>query len=173
MKIPIDNFKNKLGFEPIKIKSKKTLKNLKTKEEKENNSGLIKANKLLKAISNMYESDYESLNKKNGDLISLGNLSRIVQLKKIQKNYLQNQDNFELDKTEVNDEGRRLKRLIEKLGGPRFFKYDFKIKTINEYNDWIGRGFGTSRNVEKFEKGRNPDIYLKGIHMFKKKNNII
>ena len=121
----------------------------------------------------MYESDYESLNKKNGDLISLGNLSRIIQLKKIQKNYLQNQDNFELDKTEVNDEGRRLKKLIEKLGGPRFFKYDFKIKTINEYNDWIGRGFGTSRNVEKFEKGRNPDIYLKGIHMFKKKNNII
>ena len=173
MKIPIDNFKNKLGFEPIKIKSKKTLKNLKTKEVKENNSGLIKANKLLKAISNMYESEYESLNKKNGDLISLGNLSRIVQLKKIQKNYLNSQDNVELDKNEFNDEGRRLKKLIEKLGGPRFFKYDFKIKTINEYNDWIGRGFGISRNVEKFEKGRNPDIYLKGIHMFKKKNNII
>ena len=104
----------------------------------------------------------------------MNNLARFIQLKKIQKNYLQSQDNIELDRNayELGDEGRRLKRLIEKLGGPRFFKYDFKIKTINEYNDWIGRGFGLSRTVEKFEKGRNPQSYLKGIQMYKIKNNI-
>ena len=170
----LEDIKNKFGLNSIKIKSKKTLKNLNKKEEKEEKIALTKANKLLKAIWNMSESEYESINKKNGDLISIGNLSRIIQLKKIQKNYLKSQDNVELEKSvyEENDEGRRLKKLVEKLGGPRFFKYDFKIQTINEYNDWIGKGFGTSRNVEKFEKGRNTDNYLKGIQMFKKKNNI-
>ena len=170
----LDDIKNKFGLNSIKIKSKKTFKNLNKKEEKEEKIALKKANKLLKAIWNMSESEYESINKKNGDLISIGNLSRIIQLKKIQKNYLKSQDNVELEKSvyEENDEGRRLKKLVEKLGGPRFFKYDFKIQTINEYNDWIGKGFGTSRNVEKFEKGRNTDNYLKGIQMFKKKNNI-
>jgi len=176
MNIPFqfDDIKNKLGFNSINLKSKKTLKNINKKEESEKKLALSKANKLLKAISNMYESEYEPINKKNGDLISIGNLSRIIQLKKIQKNYLKSQDNVELEKNiyEENDEGRRLKKLVEKLGGPRFFKYDFKIQTINEYNDWVGKGFGISRNVEKFEKGRNPDSYLKGIQMFKKKNNI-
>jgi hypothetical protein len=177
MKFPTKfiDMKDKFEFNITKIKSKQSFKNFKNiEEEPEKKKGLIKANKLLKAISNIYESEYEPLNKKNGDLISLNNLARIIQLKKIQKNYLQSQDNIELDRNayELGDEGRRLKRLIEKLGGPRFFKYDFKIKTINEYNDWIGRGFGLSRTVEKFEKGRNPQSYLKGIQMYKIKNNI-
>jgi hypothetical protein len=128
--------------------------------------GKLKANKELKAISNLM-TEYEELNEDKGSY-SKKNLNRIVdllRLKEFEFNEFEmnNPKDVKRDKiTPETEEGCYILTAISRLGPPPFLKTKFKSKTIFKYNDSMGFGFGSTRN-------KNGNIIREKVHTLKYK----
>lgn len=106
-----------------------------------------KTKKLLTSIENMIGGEYEDPGQELNS-ISFKNLSRVIELKKLQKGYNE-EENFEKknknDKEQINEES-QVKLAVYKCGLPSFLKTSFKNSTIQRYKDIKGIYFGVGRN---------------------------
>ena len=104
-----------------------------------------KTEKLLNAIENMIGGEYEDPEKESQSLFSYKNLSRVIELRKIQKGY--NEDEV-IDGKKKGTEKNKVKLAILKLGIPSFLKTSFKNSTIARYKNIKGLNFGGGRTKE-------------------------
>lgn len=104
-----------------------------------------KTEKLLNAIENMIGGEYEDPEKESQNLFSYKNLSRVIELRKIQKGFNEEEA---LDKNKKPNKENKVKLAILKLGIPSFLKTSFKNSTIARYKNIKGLNFGGGRTKE-------------------------
>lgn len=106
-----------------------------------------KTKKLLTSIENMVGGEYEDPGK-DFNSVSFKNLSRVIELKKLQKGFNE-EENFEKknknDKEQIIEEN-QVKLAVYKCGLPSFLKTNFKNSTIQRYKDIKGIYFGVGRD---------------------------
>ena len=124
----------------VMINSEKELTKHKIEQNAKN-----KTKKLLNAIENMIGGEYEDPEKESQSLFSYKNLSRVIELRKIQKGY--NEDEV-IDSKMKGREENKVKVAILKLGIPSFLKTSFKNSTIARYKNIKGLNFGGGRTKE-------------------------
>lgn len=124
----------------VMINSEKELTKHKIEQNAKN-----KTEKLLNAIENMIGGEYEDPEKESQSLFSYKNLSRVIELRKIQKGY--NEDEV-IDSKMKGREENKVKLAILKLGIPSFLKTSFKNSTIARYKNIKGLNFGGGRTKE-------------------------
>ena len=105
----------------------------------------IKTDRFFKLIENMVDGEYEDPSKNIGNIFSYRNLSRVIELKKIQKGGGDGEE-IEVDNKERKDIKEQLE--ILKLGAPKFIKKSFKNSTIERYKNIKGIYFGEGRTKE-------------------------
>ena len=108
-------------------------------------SSKIKTDRFFKLIENMVDGEYEDPTRNISNIFSYRNLSRVIELKKIQKGGGDGEE-IEVDNKEKKDIQEQLE--ILKLGAPKFIKKSFKNSTIERYKNIKGIYFGEGRTKE-------------------------
>lgn len=109
-------------------------------------SSKIKTDKFFKLIENMVDGEYEDPSKNITNIFSYRNLSRVIELKKIQKGG-GDEEEIKVDNKEKKDIKEQLE--ILKLGAPKFIKKSFKNSTIERYKNIRGIYLGEGRKKEE------------------------
>jgi hypothetical protein len=126
----------------------------KTQEFKDRNLARIKQKSLnlIKMIEDISDDEYEDVNdtevKLSKNLINKNNLNRIIRVRNIMKNKIDDRnDNLGMANIDKFKEERRvndneLMKTLNKLGPPSFLKTRFKKETIDRYKMVNGKFFG-------------------------------